>query len=142
MKDSLKVGMSETFAFEIPDTKTVPHLYPEAEEFAEMPSVFATGFMVGLMEWTCLKLLKPHLDQGEGSLGVHINVSHQAATPPGLTVTVDAECIALNGRRAKFAIKAHDGIDMIGQGEHERFIIKWDRFEAGVAPKRAQAAAE
>lgn len=142
MKDTLTVGMRETFSFEIPETKTVPNLYPEAPEFVEMPEVFATGFMVGLMEWTCLKLLKPHLDEGEGSLGIHINVSHQAATPPGLTVTVEAECIAVNGRRATFRVEAHDGVDLIGKGEHERFVVKWDRFEAGVAGKLARAAAE
>ena len=56
-----------------------------------MPDVFATGFMVGLMEWTCVQVLEPHLDEGEGSLGVHIDVSH-AATAPGMTVTVEAEC--------------------------------------------------
>ena len=48
-----------------------------------MPAVFATGFMVGLMEWTCIQLLAPHLDAGEGSLGAHVDVSHMAATPPG-----------------------------------------------------------
>ena len=77
----------------------MPHLYPEAPEFKEMPTVFATGFMVGLMEWTCLKVLAPHLDEGEGSLGVHIDVSHIAATVPGQTVTVDAECTKVSGRR-------------------------------------------
>ena len=63
-----------------------------------MPEVFATGYMVGLMEWTCIQLLAPHLDAGEGSLGTHIDVSHTAATPPGLRVTVDAECTGVHGR--------------------------------------------
>ena len=99
MKDTLKPGATAQFAFRIPAEKTVPHLYPEAAEFREMPTVFATGFMVGLMEWTCLKVLAPHLDEGEGSLGVHIDVSHIAATVPGQTVTVDAECTGVNGRR-------------------------------------------
>ena len=64
-----------------------------------MPKVFATGFMVVLMEWTCMQLMAPHLDPGEGSLGVHVDVSHLAATPPGMTVTVDVECIAVEGQR-------------------------------------------
>ena len=81
-----------------------------------MPAVFATGFMVGLMEWTCMQLLAPHLDPGEGSLGVHIDVSHTAATPPGLTVTVDAECVAVDGPRITFMVKAHDGIDRDRRG--------------------------
>ena len=83
MKDTLQPGATAQFAFRIPAEKTVPHLYPEAAEFREMPTVFATGFMVGLMEWTCLKVLAPHLEEGEGSLGVHIDVSHLAATVPG-----------------------------------------------------------
>ena len=78
--------------YTVPATKTVPHLYPEVADFQAMPHVFATGFMVGLMEWACLELLKPYLDAGEGSLGIHIDVSHVAATLPGQTVTVDAEC--------------------------------------------------
>ena len=66
MKDTLKAGDKAEFAYQVPASKTVPHLYPEAHEFAMMPKVFATGFMVGLMEWTCMKVLEPHLDTGEG----------------------------------------------------------------------------
>ena len=120
----------------MPASKTVPQLYPELPELAAMPEVFATGFMVGLMEWTCVQLLAPHLDAGEGSLGVHIDVSHKSATPPGLTVTVDAECIEVSGPRATFKLRAHDGIDEIGAGTHERFIVDWDRFDAASPPSR------
>lgn len=135
MKDTLKVGDKGQFSFRIPAEKTVPHLYPEAPEFREMPTVFATGFMVGLMEWACLKVLAPHLDEGEGSLGVHIDVSHSAATVPGQTVTVDAECTDITGRRVAFHVRAHDGIDMIGEGRHERMIVPWARFVARVNEK-------
>lgn len=141
MKDTLKPGLVHQFEFKVPESKTVPNLYPEAPEFQAMPAVLATGYMVGLMEWTCLQLLAPHLDEGEGSLGVHVNISHQAATPPGLTVTVTAECTDVRGPRAKFHISAHDGVDLIGEGDHERFIVKWDRFNARVDEKRAMAAA-
>ena len=123
-----------------PETKTVPQLYPKSPQLRAMPDVFATGFMVGLMEWTCVQLLEPHLDAGEGSLGVHIDVSHKSATPPGMTVTVDAECIEVRGPRAKFKVVAHDGVDEIGAGTHERFIVSWDRFNRGVAAKLAKAA--
>ena len=100
VKPTLRAGASTQFSFRVPATKTVPHLFPEAREFQLMPTVFATGFMVGLMEWTCLNLVAPHLDEGEGSLGVHIDVSHIAATVPGQTVTVDAECTKVEGRRS------------------------------------------
>ena len=135
MKPTLKPGLKRTLSFKVPKNKTVPHLYPEAPEFGEMPTVFATGFMVGLMEWTCLKVLAPHLDPGEGSLGVHIDVSHIAATVPGQTVTVDAECTKVSGHRVAFHVKAHDGIELIGEGEHERMIVPWARFVARVNEK-------
>ena len=140
MKPSLKPGLKHRFAYVVPETKTVPQLYPESPQLQAMPDVFATGFMVGLMEWTCVQLLEPHLDEGEGSLGVHIDVSHKSATPPGMTVTVDAECIEVRGPRAKFKVVAHDGIDEIGAGTHERFIVRWDRFNRGVAAKLAKTA--
>ena len=140
MKPSLKPGLKHRFAYVVPETKTVPQLYPESPQLQAMPDVFATGFMVGLLEWTCVQLLEPHLDDGEGSLGVHIDVSHKSATPPGMTVTVDAECIEVRGPRAKFKVVAHDGIDEIGAGTHERFIVSWDRFNRGVATKLAKAA--
>jgi fluoroacetyl-CoA thioesterase len=139
MKPSLKPGLKHSFSYTVPASKTVPHLYAESPQLRAMPEVFATGFMVGLMEWTCVQLLEPHLDQGEGSLGVHIDLSHKAATPPGLTVTVEAECIEVKGPRASFKITAHDGIDEIGTGTHERFIVGWDRFNRGVAAKAAKA---
>jgi len=140
MKPTLKPGLKHSFAYKVPVTKTVPQLYPESPELAAMPEVFATGFMVGLMEWTCVQLLKPHLDAGEGSLGVRIDVSHKAATPPGMIVTVEAECIEVRGPRAKFHLRAHDGIDEIGAGTHERFIVAWDRFNRGIDAKLAKAA--
>jgi len=135
VKPSLRAGTSTQFSFRVPATKTVPHLFPEAHEFQLMPTVFATGFMVGLMEWTCLNMVTPHLDEGEGSLGVHINVSHIAATVPGQTVTVDATCTKIAGRRLFFHVKAHDGIDLIGEGEHQRMIVDWEKFEQRVNEK-------
>ena len=139
MKLTLKPGLTHRFAYTVPDSKTVPNLYPEAPELQAMPDVFATGFMVGLMEWTCVQLLASHLDEGEGSLGVHVDVSHKAATPVGMTVTVDAECLEVRGPRVTFKVAAHDGLDEIGTGTHERFIVRWDRFERGIAAKMVKA---
>ena len=139
MKATLKPGLTHRFSYQVPRNKTVPHLYPEVADFQKMPAVFATGFMVGLMEWTCMQLLAPHLDPGEGSLGVHVDISHTAATPPGLTVTVEAECLAVDGPRVTFKVKAHDGVDAIGEGRHQRFILNWQNFNARVAQK-AEAA--
>ncbi|HEY2621733.1 MAG TPA: thioesterase, partial [Acetobacteraceae bacterium] len=63
-----------------------------------------------------------------------------AATPPGLSVTVDIECTEVDGRRASFHVHAHDGVDVIGEGRHERAIVAWDRFNAKVAEKAKAAA--
>src|SRR5262245_24935275 len=139
MKPSLKPGLKHRFSYRVPKNKTVPHLYREAPQLQAMPEVLATGFMVGLMEWTCVQLLEPYLDTDEGSLGTHIDVSHKSATPPGMTVTVDAECVEVKGPRARFKVTAHDGVDEIGAGTHERFIVSWDRFNRGIAVKLAKA---
>lgn len=135
MKPTLKPGLTHRFSYKVPENKTVPYTYPESPEISAMPKVFATGFMIVLMEWACTQLLAPHLDPGEGSLGVRVDVSHLAATPPGMTVTVDVECIAVVGSRITFKIKAHDGLDLIGEGRHERFIVTWDKFNARLAAK-------
>ncbi len=114
------------------------YLYPEADSFQNFPEVFATGFLVGLLEWTCIELIAPHLDDGEGSLGIHIDVSHEAATPPGMTISVDARLKAVEKRKLTFTVQAHDGQDLICRGSHQRAIILLDRFNAKVAQKATQ----
>lgn len=84
-RDTLQPGLSYEFRFTIPEDKTVPFLYPEAPEFQAMPRVLATGFMVGLFEWACIKAVNPHLEwPAEQTVGTAVAVSHIAATPPGL----------------------------------------------------------
>jgi fluoroacetyl-CoA thioesterase len=70
-----------------------------------------------------------------------VDVSHAAATPPGMTVTVDAELVEVKGRKLVFNVRAHDGMDLIGEGRHERVVVDWNRFNAKVAEK-AKASAE
>ena len=62
MKDTLKAGLEHELRFRVPDNKTVPALYPESSEFQVMPRVFATGYMVGLIEWACIQAVNPHID--------------------------------------------------------------------------------
>jgi fluoroacetyl-CoA thioesterase len=135
MKPTLIPGIEHTLTFTVPEAKTVPHLYPESPIFTGMPKVFATGFMVGLMEWACCEAMGPHLDEGEGSLGIHIDVSHRAPTPPDVTVRVRARCIDVDGRRITWALQARDEVELIGEGTHQRFVVEWDRFNAQVADK-------
>jgi fluoroacetyl-CoA thioesterase len=141
LKDTLKPGISYEHRFIIPKSKTVPALYPESPEFVAMPEVFATGYLVGLLEWACIKAVNPHLDwPKEQTVGTLINVSHEAATPPGFEVTVTVELIKVDGRRLVFAVEAHDGIELISRGLHERFVIVKDKFDAKVAGKRKHPA--
>jgi fluoroacetyl-CoA thioesterase len=140
MKPSLRPGITYEHKFTVPPTKTVPALYPESEEFVAMPEVFATGFLVGFLEWACIKAINPHLDwPREQSVGTHIDVSHEAATPPGLEVTARVELIAVEGRKLVFAVEAHDGVDLISRGRHERFVIDRERFDAKVGTKANRA---
>jgi fluoroacetyl-CoA thioesterase len=140
MKETLKPGIRYVHTFRVPPSKTVPALYPESEEFVAMPEVFATGFLVGFLEWACIKAINPHLDwPREQSVGTHIDVSHEAATPPGLAVTASVELIAVEGRKLVFAVEAHDGVDLISRGRHERFLIDKEKFDAKLGAKRRNA---
>ena len=136
MKNTLQPGVEYEFKFRIPASKTVPSLYPEAAEFQSMPEVFATGYMVGFLEWACIRAINPYLDwPEEQSVGTHINVSHLAATPPGLEVTARVKLLEVVGKRLLFAVEAHDGIDLITQGTHERYIIDRTRFTQKASAK-------
>lgn len=137
MKESLKPGIRYEHKFVVPSSKTVPALYPESEEFVLMPEVFATGFLVGFLEWACIKAINPYLDwPKEQTVGTHINVTHEAATPPGLEVTATVELVAIEGRKLTFSVEAHDGVDLISKGRHERFVINKEKFDAKIGEKR------
>lgn len=136
MKNSLQTGLTHEFKFKVPETKTVPFLYPESPEFQLMPKVLATGFMVGLFEWTCIQLVNQHIDwPREQTVGTDVKLNHIAATPPGLTVTVKVQLKELEGRRLLFSIVADDGIDKISEGTHKRFIIDSVKFNDKMADK-------
>jgi fluoroacetyl-CoA thioesterase len=137
MKETLKPGLRYVHTYVVPPSKTVPALYPESEEFVAMPEVFATGFLVGFLEWACIKAVNPHLDWPlEQTVGTHIDVSHEAATPVGLEVTATVELLSVEGRKLVFAVEAHDGVDLISKGRHERHVINKVKFEAKLDAKR------
>jgi fluoroacetyl-CoA thioesterase len=136
MKESLQPGLTFEFPFVIPTNKTVPCLYPESPEFQAMPKVLATGFMVGLFEWACIRAVNPHIDWPlEQTVGIHVNLSHIAASPPGLTVTVRGRLDKVDGRKLTFTLNADDGMDTISEGTHERFIIDAAKFNHKMAIK-------
>ncbi|RCX24742.1 thioesterase family protein [Thioalbus denitrificans] len=136
MKESLRPGIEYEHRFTVTDAKTVPALYPEAPEFQAMPAVFATGFMVGFLEWACIRAVNPHLDwPAEQTVGTHVDVSHTAATPAGFEVTAKVRLVEVDGRRLVFEVEAHDGVDLITKGTHERFVIDSRRFGERLARK-------
>jgi predicted thioesterase len=98
-------------------------------------AVYATPEMVRLMERAAVNALAPHLAPGQQSVGTMVNVKHLAATPLGATVTARAELIAFDGRWLTFKVTAHDGMDLIGEGTHERALIDLAKFEARIKAK-------
>ena len=138
MKATFKPGLRYCVTCSVAERTTAPHTYPDVPVTAAMPEVFATGFMIILMERACTALLAKPLGAGEGSVGVHIDVSHIAATPVGMTVTAEAECVQVVDRGVSFKVRAHDGLDPIGEGRHERFVVDWDKFNEWVATKAAK----
>lgn len=95
MPPTLRTGLAARLDYLVPEGRTAPHLLPESAEFAALP---ATGYLVGLVEWACLGALASHLDEDERTVGVHVDLSHEAPTPPGCGVTIEVELIAFDGR--------------------------------------------
>lgn len=136
MKSTLSVGQIREFSYRVPEDKTVAHVFEGERLFADMPPVFATAYLVGLIEWVCMQALDAHLEPGEQSVGTAIGVTHTAATPVGLTVKVTVRIVGVQGRRVRFEVRAEDDAELIGEGSHERFVIVRERFLEGVAKKR------
>ena len=98
--------------------------------------VFATPCLIGLMEEASQTSVAPYLEEGLTTVGTKLNVSHDAASPLGMKVWADSELIEIDGRRLVFDVKAYDECGPVGQGTHERFIVKLDRFMEKVNAKK------
>jgi fluoroacetyl-CoA thioesterase len=97
--------------------------------------VFSTPALVGLMESTAVIALRGHLSEGQSTVGVRVDVRHLAATPVGATVRARAELTAIEGRKLVFKVRAWDETDLIGEADHERYVIDQARFMAKVQAK-------
>ena len=97
--------------------------------------VFATPMMIALIEQTCNESVVPYLDEGQGTVGTHVDVSHCAATPVGMKVWCDSELVEVDRRRLVFDVKAYDECGLIGEGRHERFIIDSAKFQTKIDAK-------
>lgn len=90
--------------------------------------VLATPMMIALMEKTCRLSVKPYLEEGQETVGTHVNVSHDSATPEGMTVWCESEVVDIDRRKITFRVVVYDKDGIVGQGTHERFIIDENRF--------------
>ena len=102
--------------------------------------VFATPMMIAAIEQTAAQSVQDALEEGCTTVGTLVNVSHVAATPEGMKVTVDTELtgISANGRMLTFRVEARDEAGLIGEGTHERAVVKKQRFEEKALSKKAK----
>ena len=98
--------------------------------------VFATPYMIALMENAAVNALTPYMEENQGSVGTHLDVSLDAATPIGMKVWAEAEVTAVDGKALTFSVTAYDEAGVIGKGTHNRFIIAVDRFLAKAEKKK------
>ncbi len=92
--------------------------------------VFATPAMIALMEKTAWKSVEAELEEGSGTVGIRLDVSHDAPTPFGMKVTCESELIAIDGRKLTFQLRVYDEKSEVGKGIHERFIIYNEKFQS------------
>ncbi len=128
MKDGLTTGLMHTASLLVTDNLTVPHVSPIFKAFSDMPPVFASAYMVGFLEATCIECIRGHLDAGEQSVGIYFDLSHIAPTPVGMQVIAKVEFIEKEGGKLTFRVEARDEQDLIGSGIHKRAIIDKEKF--------------
>lgn len=92
--------------------------------------VFATPAMIALIEQTAWKSVEQYLEEGQGTVGTKLEISHLTPTPVGMTVKCETELVEIDGRRLKFEANVYDETGLIGKGTHERFIISSAKFQA------------
>jgi fluoroacetyl-CoA thioesterase len=139
-RPELQPGLTFSRSIVVDASLTVPAVSPSFAGFADMPPVFATAFMVGFVESTCIEALRPFLLDGEHTVGTRIDMSHVAATPIGMRVKAEIRLIAVAGRKLSFAATCRDDREVIGEGTHERAIIRTASFVSRTEAKRASAA--
>jgi fluoroacetyl-CoA thioesterase len=139
MQPSLVPGLIHETDLPVGRDLTVPRVSPRLEAFADMPEVFATAFLVALVEATSVALMRPHLSPGEHSVGIHVDLSHDAPTPLGGTVRARVELGAVEGRLLTFRAAVADDAGPIGAGLHRRAVIDVARFAARTAARARTA---
>jgi predicted thioesterase len=127
VKETLKVGASAELELVTSPEMGITHLGPEA------PRMYSTPSMISLMEQTAIRVLTPHLDADEQSVGTKVSVSHFKATPIGQKVRAKATLteivdVGRPSKRYRFSVEAFNETDKIGEGSHERAVINVKQF--------------
>ena len=139
MRPGLVIGARHIVRYTVPVHQTVPDLLPALAEFRRGQPVFATGFMVGLMEAPCMAAVHPHLEPGEVTVGTLINMTHLSASPPGTSLAAEARAIAVEDRSVRFAVVVADAAgEIAAAGEHGLRVVDVARFRDRLAAKQAQ----
>ena len=139
MRPGLMIGARHVVRYTVPVHQTVPDLLPALAEFRRGQPVFATGFMVGLMEAPCMAAVYPYLEPGEVTVGTQIIMTHLSASPPGTPLVAEARAVAVDGRSVRFAVVVADAAGQIAAaGEHGLRAVDAARFRARLAAKQAQ----
>ena len=101
------------------------------------PWVFMTPAMVLFCEQSCHNLVKPLLGAGQNTVGTVVNIKHLAPTPEGMKVRAEMELVEVDRRRLKFKVQVFDEMELVGECEHERFVIDVDKAGERLAKKIA-----
>ena len=128
---ALKQGMAGSARIVVGEEHTAPRVG------SGKVAVLATPVMINLMEAAALDCVEALLPDGHQSLGIHLDVTHNAATPVGMRVVATARLVGVDGRRLKFEVEAHDEKEKIGGGTHERVVVNVERFDERVKKKIA-----
>ena len=126
----LEIGMNHK------TLRTVEPQYTAASMKSGLLEVLATPIMIAWMEECCMECVQPQLDEGFGTVGTLVNVTHEAPTPVGGEVTISCFLRQVDGRRLVFAVEASDKGGIIGRGTHERFIVDGQKFQAKCDKKK------
>lgn len=126
---SIEPGLIGEISLVVEDAHTA------AQYGSGLAPVFSTPHMVALVESAAKVAVEPYLAEGQSTVGTLVNVRHLAATPVGMTVRARAELLEVDRRRLRYRVEAWDDVEKIAEGEHERFIIDYDRFMQKVNEK-------
>lgn len=127
---ALQPGRIGTASLVVDEARTAPHIG------SGRAPVFASPAMIALIEAAAVACVEDQLDQGQETLGIHLDIEHIAATPVGQKVTATAELIERSGRKLVFKVEARDEHEVIGRGRHTRIVVDSARFRAKVAAKQ------